>query len=251
MIRNYTFIKFVIICILVIIFPLIQKQWLNLYLFSIDKYSFYALLYYLSGIFSPSIVIYSSLINFTHYKFYNHVDIKSKFIRGKQLLLYILLTLIVLTYLLINYFYITLDLIFNLCFDNDFSSEISLISNLYLILTVSILLIFRKSRIFIKKFTLINFFSLSIIIWYLQVNNLNFNSEYLANKFYNLGNLNFVNVAYLLAIEEFYYLWSFISFKDNLSDWAIQLPIQRDIILACKIAIFYLFFIVYYSILKN
>ena len=69
MIIKFSLLRLSIIISLVILFPLVQKQWLNLYLFDINNLSIYKLLYYLSGLIVPILVIINSLNNFTYYKF--------------------------------------------------------------------------------------------------------------------------------------------------------------------------------------
>ena len=72
MIIKFSLLRLSIIILLVILFPLVQKQWLNLYLFDINNLSIYKILYYLSGLFVPILVIINSLNKFTYYKFNFH-----------------------------------------------------------------------------------------------------------------------------------------------------------------------------------
>ena len=69
LIIKFSLLRLSIIILLVILFPLVQKQWLNLYLFDINNLSIYKLLYYLSGLFVPVLVIINSLNKFTYYQF--------------------------------------------------------------------------------------------------------------------------------------------------------------------------------------
>jgi hypothetical protein len=88
LIIKFSLYRLSIIILLVILFPLVQKQWLNLYLFDINNLSIYKLLYYLSGLIVPILVIINSLNKFTYYKFNSHKKIYNKLdISGKSLFL--------------------------------------------------------------------------------------------------------------------------------------------------------------------
>ena len=87
-------------------------------------------------------------------------------------------------------------------------------------------------------------------IWYSQINNINIDDSFLLINYLKLDNSNFINIIFLFGIEITYYLWSFISNKNNLSDWIVQKPLRIEILNGFKIVFFYLFAIVYYSILE-
>ena len=141
-----------------LILPLIQKQWFNLYSFNINDISFYSILYYLSGTICPSLVCLNSLKNYTYYNFNkNNIDSKNK-IEGKKLLLLVAINLIFLAYFISDYIYINFDLILNLFLEviNLPKPDIPQLS--FFIFLISILLIFKKSRVLLKKIILVILF---------------------------------------------------------------------------------------------
>ena len=237
---NYRQIRLILVISFVLIFPFVQKQWFNLYLFNTNSLSFYSILYYLSGIICPVIICLYSLNNFTYYQF-NIKDFKNnRVIKGKTLLTLILLTIIPLSIIIANYLYINLDFITNLFWDNIFLSNIRISQPVYFIFIITFFLIFKQTRILIKKMVLINFFFITLFIWHSQINNINIDNNFVLNNYFKLDNLNFINIIFLFVIEIIYYLWSFISYKNNLSDWVVKNPLKTDILNGLKILIFYL-----------
>ena len=231
-----------------LIIPFVQKQWFNLYLFNINNISFYSILYFLSGTVSPILISSYSLNNFTYYKF-NKNNNSKRFIRGRVLFFLVALNLIILSYLMAYYFYINIDLIFNL-----FQEEIKLqqpknFQVCFLILFFSFLLIFKKFRIFFKKLILVNFILISFFIWYMQIKNIKIDDQFHLHRYYLLDDINLINIFILISIEITYLIWSFISYKNNLSDWTIYLPLKDDLYSISKIFIFYFFIIIYFSLL--
>ena len=232
-----------------LILPFVQKQWFNLYLFNINDFSFYSILYYLSGIICPFLICLNSLNNFTYYKFNNYKIYSKKSIKGKSLLFLVTINLIFLSYLTIDYIYINFDLISNL-FLEGFNLKIPNFFQLSLfILLISILLIFKKSRVLFKKLILGNFILISFYIWYLQINNINVDDQFHIYRYFGLNDLNLINLFILVAIEISFYTWSFISYKTNLSDWIVPKPQKGDVKPFLNMFIFYFFIIIYYSIL--
>ena len=253
MIINSSFKRLIIILTFVFLFPLIQRQWFNLYLFNTNSYSFYSILYYFSGIITPILVIFNSITKFTYYKFNNNIRTNS-YIEGKRLLLIVLLTLIALSFLIANYLYINIDLIFNLFFDGSFSPNLTFINNIGFILILFVLLIFKQTKIFIKKIFLANFFVVSLISWHININNILTNEKFLINNYLsldninlNIDNINLINVLFLFTIEIIFYLWSFISYKNNLSNWSVYMPSINNFLNILNIAIFHSLIILYYS----
>ena len=191
-----------------------------------------------------------SLKNFTIYKFKNIKLNSNEFVQGKNLLILILLTLIPLSILISNYIYINLDLILNILFDINFQLQTNYTINFYLSFIIINFLIFKTTRIFVKKIVLLNFVFISFILWYLQVNNIFIDNNLLIKKLVRIDNLNIINIFFLLIIETIYYFWTFISYRNNLSDWSILIPQKKDIYPIVNTIIFYLFIIVYYLLLK-
>ena len=249
MIIKISFTRLFIIFSLVIILPLVQNQWLNLSLFEINNFSFYKFLYYLSGLICPLLICKNSINNFTYYKF-NSNNRKST-IRGKSLLIISSIFLITLSILISNYFYFNFELLFKLIVNNKYIFIIDFYKNLFFILFISIFLISRITRIFLKKFLLLNFFMISLFIWFIQINNIVIDKTYPFENYLNIDNLNFINVLFFLIIELFYYLWSYISYDSNLSDWIVPKIKMVDFTNLLNIIIFYLCVMVYYLILNG
>ncbi len=248
MIINYKQIRLILIITFVLTFPFVQKQWFNLYLFNRNSFSFYSILYYLSGIICPILIILYSLNKFTYYQFNFKNFENNKIIKGKTLLIFVFLTIIPLSFLITNYLYLNLNLITNLFGDNIFLPNIRITQHLYFIFIISFFLILKKTRILIKKLVLINFFFMTLFIWYSQINNID--NNFVINNYLKLNNSNFINIIFLFLIEIIFYFWSFISYKNNLSDWVVNKPLITDFFNGLNIIIFYSFVIVYYSILE-
>ena len=234
---------------LLLILPFVQKQWLNLYLFNINDISIYSILYYLSGIICPSLISLISLNNFTYYKFNTHKIKSKKTLKGNSLLFFVALNLILLSFLVANYIYINLDLISNLFLQGINLQQPNLFQLGLFVLLISILLIFNKTRFLFKKLILINFILISFLIWYTQINNINIDNQFHIYRYFNFSEINLINVFILVAIEISYFSWSFLSYKTNLSDWIVHKPQKGDMIPFLKILIFYLFILIYYSII--
>ena len=232
-----------------LIIPFVQKQWFNLYLFNINNFSFYSILYYLSGTICPSLICLNSLNNFTYYKFDRQEIYSKKIIKGKPLFLLVSINLILLTYLISDYLYINFNLINNLFNEGFELQQPDIFQFSFFIFLIAISLIFKKSRFLFKKLVLVNFISISFFIWYLQINNINVDDQFYFYRYFGLNNINIINVFNLVAIEISYFMWSFLSYKTNLSDWIVHIPQKADMTNILNIFIFYFFIIIYYSIL--
>jgi len=150
-----------------LILPFVQKQWFNLYSLNINNISFYSILYYLSGAICPSLVYLNSLKNYTYYKFTKDRTHSIRIIKGKRLLFLVTINLIFLSYLITEYIYINFDLVFNLFLEGINLPKPDIPQLSFLILLVSILLIFKKSRFLLKKIILVN------LLLFLILENLN------------------------------------------------------------------------------
>ena len=232
-----------------LILPFVQKQWFNLYLFNISDISFYSILYYLSGTICPCMICLNSLNNYTYYKFKKNKLYSKKVIKGKPLFTLVVINLILLSYLIADYIYINIDLISNLFFVGIKLPQPDNLQLSLLILLIAILLIFKKSRLLFKKLILVNFILISFYIWYLQINNINVDDKFHIYRYFGLNDLNLINVFILVAIEISYFMWSFLSYKNNLSDWIVHIPQKGDMTSILNIFIFYFIIITYYSIL--
>ena len=250
MIIKFSLLRLSIIILLVILFPLVQKQWLNLYLFDINNLSIYKLLYYLSGLIVPIIVIINSLNKFTYYKFnlLNKNNYKYD-ISGKSLFLITLVISSSISILISRYIFINLQIFLNLFMsNNEYLVQLDINKQIFFIVIISILLLFEKTKFIIKKITLTNFFLISIISWYSQINNFS-SKEVITFSIFKFENINFLNIVFLFAIEIMFYLWSYISYKSYLSDWKVPKPYVKEVTPIIYIFMFYLLIILYYSIL--
>ena len=232
-----------------LILPFVQKQWFNLYSLNINDISFYSILYYLSGAICPSLVCLNSIKNYTYYNFYKDKIHSTKIIKGKRLLFLVAINLIFLSYLIADYIYMNFDLLFNLFLEGINVPKPDIPQLSFFIFLISILLIFRKSRVLLKKIILINFILISLYLWFLQINNISVDDQFHIYRYFGLNDLNLINLFILVAIEISFYTWPFLSYKTNLSDWIVQEPQKRDVIPILNMFIFYFFIIIYYSIL--
>ena len=237
-----------IIFLLVIFLPLAQNQWLNLYLFDTKNFTIYKLLYFCSGLIFPIIVCITSFRNFTFYKFNN---IKSNAnVGGKSLLLITLIAVSTLSTIISSYLFVNYKILFNFYIsDSNNLLNFNIDKHYLFVVIISILLLFKKTKVFIKKIILTNFFMISFMIWYSKINNLLLNDTFLINNSLKFENTNFLNLLFLLSIEIIYYLWSYISYSSNLSDWTIPIPIRADLSPFLSIIFFYLMIFLYYLIL--
>ena len=232
-----------------LIFPFVQKQWFNLYLFNINNISFYSILYYLSGTICPSLICLNSLNNYTYYKFNKNKIYSKIIIKGKALLFLVAINLLFLSYLIADYLYINFDLVSNLFLQGIKLKQPDISQLSFFMLLIAILLIFKKSRLLFKKLILVNFILSSFCIWYIQINNINVDDQFHIYRYFGLNDINIINVFILFAIEISFFMWSYLSYKTNLSDWIVHIPQKGDMIPFLNIFIFYFFIIIYYSIL--
>ena len=246
MINKYKLVKLSIVFLLVILLPLTQRQWHNLYLFNSNNFSIYKFLYYLSGLFCPLLVVFYSLDKFTYYKFNIKKVNKNTDIKGKTMLFAVSSVLITLSFLISYQVFISLKLSSNLFINNNkFLVYIDINKQILFSVILSILLLFNKLKLIIKKVILINYFIMSIIIWYLEINKIIF-SDLFSIETLNFLNINFANLLFLISIELFYYLWSYISYGSHLSDWILPSASMHQIRPILKILFFYLIIIIYY-----
>ena len=247
MIINFSLLRLSIIFLLVTLLPLVQKQWLNLYLFDINNFTIYKVLYYLSGLIVPLLVTISSLNKFTYYK-YNYLY-KNNYISGKLLLLVTLTISTLLSILISNYIIVNFKLFYDVFISNNqYITQFDIEKQILFVLIIALFLIFKRTKYLIKKIILLNYFIFSIFIWYSQINNYNL-IEVIPFYIIKFGNINFLNITFLLAIEIVFYLWSYISYSSYLSDWSVPKPYKKEITPVFNIFMFYLLIILYYSIL--
>ena len=196
-----------------LILPFVQKQWFNLYSFNINDFSFYAILYYLSGTICPSLVCLNSLKNYTYYNFNKNKIHSKNIIKGRRLLFLVTINLIFLSYFIADYIYINLDFIFNLFLEGIKVPKPNFLQLIFFIFLISILLIFKKSRFLLKKLILVNFILISLYLWHLQINNISINNQFHIYRYFGFNNLNLINLFILVAIEISFFTWSFYHIK--------------------------------------
>ena len=231
-------------------FPIVQDQWLNIFLLNQFAFSYYSILYFLSGLFFPIIIISYSLRNFCDYKFNsNNYEIK----KLKYIGYLVFFNILILSILIIRYFILSINYIIP---QIDLNSYFDIKLKILLLLIVMILLLINKTKRIIKKLFLLIFFIIFFINWSTYNMNLHgiesFINKYISdNNYYDFNNLNILNISYLFILEIIYYLWSFITYQNNLSDWSITTPKKVDFIPLSKITIFYFGVLIYYLIFKR
>ena len=204
----------------------------------------------MSGAICPSLVFLNSLKNYTYYNFHKNEIYSKRTIKGKGLLYLVAINLIFLSYFIADYIYINFDLICNLFFQGINLSRPNIVQFTLFICLISILLIFKKSRLLLKKLILVNFILISFYLWHLKINNITFDGQFYIYKYFGLDDLNLINIFILFVIEISYFTWTFLSYKSNLSDWIVHIPQKVDFKPILNMFIFYFFIIIYYSILS-
>ena len=227
-----------------------QDQWLNIFLLNKFEFSFYSILYFLSGFLFPIVVINISLNDFFDYKFSSN-KYESNKLRSIGYL--VSFTLLILSILVIRYFIFSINYIIP---QIDLNSYFDIKLKILLLLIVMVLLLINKTKRIVKRLFLVIFFIIFFINWstyYLNLHGIdNFIIKYISDdNYYYFYNLNILNISYLFILEIFYYFWSYITYQNNLSDWSITIPKRVDFIPLSKITIFYLGVLIYYLIFKR
>ena len=227
-----------------------QDQWLNIFLLNKFEFSYYSILYFLSGFLFPIIVINNSLNNFFDYKFSSNNHESNKL---RSIGYLVTFTLLILSILIIRYFIFSLNYIIP---QLDLNSYFDIKLKILLLLIVMVLLLINKTKRIVKRLFLVIFFIIFFVNWstyYLNLHGIdNFIIKYISdNNYYDFYNLNILNISYLFILEIFYYFWSYITYQNNLSDWSITIPKRVDFIPLSKITIFYLGVLIYYFIFKR
>ena len=163
--------------------------------------------------FPPIFVCVSSLNSFTNYKFDDEYINKKFEFKGKILLGLVSFILLSLSYIISRYFMINIDLLNKLFFNSNSIFSIGIHKQIFLIFIISILLIIKNTKLFLKKLILLNFFICSAFIWVMELNGILIDDKFLINNYLNFDNLNFINIFYILLIEIIYYFWAFFLTK--------------------------------------
>ena len=238
-----------ILVLLVNLYPIAQRQWLNLSLLEIDGINLYSNLYLISGLLFPIIIFIISNTNFLIYKFSENKINKNSI---NNLSIFVISNLLILSFLITNYIFVFIDLCLNINNSLYTTQSFNLFPRFLIFLTIILFLLFNNSKIFIKRFILFIYVFISLLIW-LKLNNtliLDFNYFSKQLNFYSLfeiKDLNILNIIYLILIEITYYFWSYLSYKNNLSDWKVIKPKRIDFYPLLIMLIFYLFMTLYYS----
>ena len=74
----------------------------------------------------------------------------------------------------------------------------------------------------------------------LHINKIIISDKFFINNYLPLENLNYINIIFLMTIESIYYLWSYLSYKDNISDWNVPIPSRKNFLFIFRIIFFYL-----------
>ena len=216
-----------------------------------SKFTFAEFLFYLSGMFFPFIVYINSLNMFTYYKFDSDKYNKNFVINGKILLLVVIIILFLYSKLIYNYFLINIDFLNQIFLKYTDELNINFDIEIISIFIISILLIIKKTNILIKKIILFNFLVSSVFIWSLNINKTLVTNQLIINKFFDIENLNLINIVLIVLLEIMFYFWTYISNKSNLSDWVVPGPNLTLFTPIYKIIIFYALIFIYYLIIGS
>ena len=227
-------------------FPIVQDQWLNLSLLDESNFSSYSILYYFSGLLFPLIILNNSVRNYVNYKFESNFNPPKKDIN--YLFYTLTLILLPLSFLITKYFTFTLNFFKNIPTNRGY---IEIKYEILIILIVLVLLLINKTKNKLKNLFIINFFLNSIFIWtnyFLNIYGINkFTNEYMLD----IKTLNIINIIYLYIIEILFYLWSYLTYNNNLSNWSVPYPSNSELKPIFKITIFHFGILVYYYIFSS
>ena len=228
-----------------------QGQWLNISLLIDNTLSIYNAIYYLSGYLFPLLLIFYSLNNFTDYQFISNYE--KDFNRGLRYISYIVFPVLLILSTLITKYYLYLYSKIN---NNSFNFlEFNNLQFIFIFI-FSFLLLVKNTKKKVKALYLIYYLINFSIYWSINSYPLNisktiFNENFINNFLSSNLYFNYVNTIFLFLLEILFYLWSYISNKNNLSDWHIPIPTRSDLYPLVNIFIFYFGLIVYFYIFKN
>ena len=210
----------------------------------------YNTLYYLSGYLFPIILVFYSLNNFTNYKFNNNEEIDLT--NGLRYLSYIIFPiLLILSTLIVKYYAYLFSIIFN---ESFYFLKFTNLQFIFIII-FSLLLLIKTTKKIIKYLYLIYYFINYSIYWTINSYPLyitdNFNDKYLNHLISNNVDFNYINIIYLFLLEVLFFIWSYVSHKNNISDWHIPIPLRSDLVPLINIFLFYFGLTVYFVIFNN
>ena len=211
-----------------------------------SDFSYYSILYYFSGLLFPLIILNNSIRNHINYRFESNLNPQKKDI--KFLFYVLIIILIPLSFLITKYFTLSFNFIKNILISKGY---IDIKYEILIILVVILLLSINKTKNKLKNLFIINFFLNSIFIWsnyFLNIYGINnFTNEYMLD----FKTLNIINIIYLYIIEILFYLWSYLTYNNNLSNWSVPYPSNSELKPIFKITIFYFGILVYYYIFNR
>ena len=126
-----------------------QDQWLNIFLLNKFEFSYYSILYFLSGFLFPIVVINNSLNNFFDYKFISNKYEGNKL---RSIGYLVTFTLLILSILIIRYFIFSINYIIP---QIDLNSYFDIKLKILLLLIVMILLLINKTKRILKRLLLL------------------------------------------------------------------------------------------------
>ena len=205
----------------------------------------------MTGYLFPIILIFYSLNTFTNYQF-NSDKVKDISIKFKYTTYIIFPTLLFFSALLTNYFIYLFSTIIN---ESFYFLEFHKLQIIFIFI-FAILLLIRNTRKILKQLYLISYFIIFSIYWTISsyINSFSiplFNQNYFINFTANNTQFIYINILYLFLLEILYFLWSYVSHNNNLSDWKIPKPKLSQLNPLINILLFYFGIIVYYYIFKN
>ena len=251
LIINTSLSKVVLFIIIVPLLPIIQGQWLNIALLNNDNISIYKFIYYFSGYLFPLILFSYSLNNLTDYQFKSNFgkDIN----KGFRKIFYIIFPiLLILSTIIIKYFLYLFSTIRN---EKFYLLEFDSLQFIFISIFIVLLLI-RVTKKIVKNLYLIFYLATFSIYWTINSYPLNLYIPFLdvnyLNKFIsNNIDFNYINILFLFILEILFFIWSYISNKNNLSDWYVPLPNISDFYILINIFLFYFGIVMYFYIFRN
>ena len=203
----------------------------------------------MSGYLFPIILIFYSFNNFSDYQFYNNGKDAKNFFRYISFIVFPILLFF--STLITKYFIYLFSKINNDSFNFLAFNNLQFI----FILIFSSLLLIKKTKKKVKNLYLIYYlinFSIywTINIYPFNISNIFFNENYINNFISSNLDFNYINILFLFLLEILYFIWSYISHKNNLSDWSIPKPSKSNLYPLVNIFIFYFGLIVYFYIFR-
>ena len=205
----------------------------------------------MSGYLFPIILIFYSLNNFSDYQFINDngKEIKNCF---RYISFIVFPVLLFFSTLITKYFIYLFSIINNDSFNFLDFNKLQFI----FILIFSFSLLIKKTKKKVKSLYLISYLINFSIYWTINTYSFNISNIFLNEKYINKfisSNLdfNYINILFLFLLEILYFVWSYIAYKNNLSNWRIPKPRKNNLKPLVNIFLFYLGLFVYFNIFRN